>query len=504
MSPSALSNGSSAETGAAIPRGRRSADIVVPALFVVSLALALVAALLGPSVSETPIAHGGAAPPYFFDAHPSPWLVTALLAGCFAVGAAMLLVALRALRSGWEPNVRRIVAMGAIGTVAFLLVPTIGSSDFTNYSSYGHTANRGLDEYVVTPIEASKLGVPTAEAVEPPWQSTISVYGPLAVKVEQLAAWLGGPSLRRTAWWLSLIHCLAYLGTGALLLGMAPTDSYRRRSAILWCANPLMIYELVGGSHVDSLLMLVAIGALALLRRSRFAAGAVVGLGLAMKVTAALTGAAMAWVDRRSPRRLLALAAGAGVVTAAFYLTASPHVLDQTRRAGKFVSPATPWWFFIHRLNSIMSHDAAHVVTTVGVIILTVVLARAIFRIVPPQTDDTGAAVRTTMAYSVAWLMGAPYLLPWYDALGWATLPLVDESPLDELFVLHTTVLAFAFLPGRDLPRSGAFESVITGLHSYLSPVVLAGLAVALILAGRRRIGAAADPVTAPAGTVGE
>ena len=73
----------------------------------------------------------------------------------------------------------------------------------------------------------------------------------------------------------------------------------------------------------------------------------------------------MAWADRTSPRRLAALAAGAGATAGAFYLTAGPHVLDQARRASRFVSPATPWRPITNLLDATIGWGASRGIVAV-------------------------------------------------------------------------------------------------------------------------------------------
>jgi hypothetical protein len=54
--------------------------------------------------------------------------------------------------------------------------------------------------------------------------------------------------------------------------------------------------------------------------------------------------------------------------------------------------------------------------------------------------------------------------------------------------VVHTAVLAVAFLPGRNLPLGGVLDGVHLVLHSGLSPLVLAVLVVVTVrLALRHR-----------------
>jgi hypothetical protein len=303
---------------------------VVIALFVASIGLCVLVGFLGASTAVPPLRTEGLLPPYSITALPSQWIVLAMLLLALGLGVLQVLIGLRAMRRGWRPPLRKLAVIGALGAAAFVLVPPMGSADYTNYSAYGHIQNSGLDAYSVTPVQATQLSIPTAAAVERPWTKTPSVYGPASVRLEQFAAWIGGPSLTRTSLIFTLIHCLAFVATGAILIGLAKTERGKARAVVMWMANPLMIYQLVASSHVDAIVVLLIVAGFALLRRSRFAAGFLVGVGIATKVNAALAGLGMAWADRRSPRRLVALACGALLAVVGLYATVSSHSLDQT------------------------------------------------------------------------------------------------------------------------------------------------------------------------------
>ncbi len=479
--------------------GRIHSDRTLGALFAVSIGLMLLVAGLGPSAAEPPLrtSHGG--PPYFVKAHMPAWAVSLLLLVAFLAAGAMVAVALLRLRQGWTPRLRTIVAAGVIGASCFVLVPTIGSADYTNYSAYGHIENRGLDAYSIKPTQAARLGVPTAAAVEPPWQGTRSVYGPVSVRIEQVTAWLGGNSLRRTAFWLTVLHLLAFLATGWMLLASTRSETTRRRIALLWLANPLVIYQLVAGSHVDAIVVMLVVAALVVIRRSRVLAGAFVGLAVATKVNAALVGAAMAWLDRRSVRRLAALAIGAAATIGGFYLTISSHSLDQTRRASKFVSSSTPWWIVVGPLRSLLGKAHEQTAMTIAVLAVSVLVGTWLWRLVPGKEGDHRTRVASlSLVYVLAWLLAAPYLLPWYDTLAWGIVVLVAASTLDWLLLAHTTMLAIATLPGRDLKFHGGTAALIFALHTVISPLVLLGLMVWTYRAARR----AKRQPDAPDGTI--
>jgi hypothetical protein len=452
-------------------------------LFVTSIVCLLAVGFLGTSASEPPLQHSGLLPPYFVRVGPSPWLVMSLLLVAVLSGSLLLVVAIRAIRRGWDVPVRRVALMGALGAIAMLLCPPFGSADYTNYSAYGHIQNRGLDAYVVTPIQAAKLGVPTASAVEKPWKGTQSVYGPASVRIEQGVAAVAGPSLARSSLLFSLLHCLAFIGTGLILIRMASAGRNAGRAAVLWMANPLMIAELVAGSHVDAIVVFLIVAGFAVLRRSRFLAGLLVGIGVATKVNAVLAGLGMAWADRRSPKKLVALALGGLVAVGGLYLTISSHSLDQTRRASKFVSSSTPWWPFSTLLRHVVGMGRSPLIISAGVLVLAVFLGKAVLRLVPERDDEVGRAARSSYVYTIAWLFAAPYLLPWYDSMAWGTAPLVEDSPVDMLLVAHTTLLALAALPGRVLDYPPVFNGFVVALHSVIAPI---GLLVIIVVTLRR------------------
>ena len=121
--------------------------------------------------------------------------------------------------------------------------------------------------------------------------------------------------------------------------------SGRRRAALLWMLNPLMLFELVSGAHIDCLVTLFAV------------AGVVAGVALAAR------GRASCWVVRprsscrrwrswpvwsgpraRSLARHRRPGVGAASVTLALaYSTVSVHALGRSLQAGKLASWATPW-----------------------------------------------------------------------------------------------------------------------------------------------------------------
>jgi hypothetical protein len=92
-------------------------------------------------------------------------------------------------------------------------------------------------------------------------------------------------------------------------------------------------------------------------------------------------------------------------------------------------------------------------------------------------------------ALVLAWLVAWPYVLPWYDALAWALLPLLPASGFDWALLARTTALGFGYLPARSAgitipPGLRWMEPVI---RSAVTPVVLAAVAAFLIFVTLRR-----------------
>jgi hypothetical protein len=131
------------------------------------------AAVAGPSVVSHELAGGGWLPPYSIAAHPSAWLVVALLWCATIAGAAGTWLALRAVGSGWSPRPRHLLAAAAVATVAFALVPPVNSDDVYSYAAYGRIAATGRNPYTTTPNDLGND--PVGRAVTPPWQDTPTV-----------------------------------------------------------------------------------------------------------------------------------------------------------------------------------------------------------------------------------------------------------------------------------------------------------------------------------------
>jgi hypothetical protein len=429
-----------------------------------------------------PVRPGHGFPPYAGTAHPSAGLVTGLLVAAVGTGSAGVLLGWLALRRGWRPPIRRLVIAGCLVAGAMTLLPHIGSADPESYAAYGHEAAIGIDPYAADPSALTAPGDPYGGIVEPPWQHTSSVYGPLATLEQDVAARIAGDHPRTAVWLLDLVGGLAFIGTTLLLLRLVDGEASRARVAVLWAANPLLLWQLVAGAHIDTLEIALAVGALVALRRSTLLAGLLIGCAIVVKLPAALVAAGVAWTLRAAPRRLATFVVSGAVVVIGAYAAAGSHSLDQARSASRFVSRATPWrplaTLLDHAWGRSTSREFIGVCAFAIGVGIVVLLARA-----RPDVMRASPAAVLVLAY----VLVTPYALPWYDGLAWALLVPLAVSWLDLVLLAHTAVLSLAYIPGRDVPLPTAVDDVTSALRDVVAPVVL-GLLVALVcvLAGRR------------------
>lgn len=466
----------SAPSDVAAPSVHRSLPVLGWAALGVAAACLLTTAVLGPSAAEPLLGAGdtGTTPPWHAEAAPPAGMVSLLLAVAVVVGA----IAVALVISGrWRPRPARLLVVGGLVAAALALVPPVGSADPLSYASYGRMVVTGHDPYTTTPAELAPTDR-VAAAVELPWQHEPSVYGPLATAEQSLAAAVAGEDAARIVLVLDLLGLLAFLGAGWALLRAAGTEQGRLRAAALWTANPLLWLQVVAGGHLDVVLAAAAVSAVLVARRRQVAGAALTGVAALIKPTGGLVWFAVAWPSRRDPRRLAVLAAVTAAVVVAGYAFTGTGALHQLARAGRRVSRATPWRPILdwtHAPRGLIG--ALALLLAIG---LAVLLAR-------DRLGTTPALV--AVAATTAYVLAAPYALPWYDALAWVMLPLIVASWRDWLLLAHTTVLSLAYLPGRDAVQlHGSLHAVTSGMRSVAAPIALTLLVVVVALRARRAV----------------
>ncbi|WP_196439276.1 hypothetical protein [Planomonospora sp. ID67723] len=487
----------------------------------VSVALTVLIGLLGPSAMVPALAGPSWQPPYSLDAEPDAHLVIAMAAVAILLGGAGLGAA---LRSRWRPDPRWSLAAGSAAAAVLAFLPPSGSADHLNYAAYGRLAVLGHDPYTVAP--AGIPGDPVVGAVEE-WAGATSVYGPVATAVQALASLAGGDSVRLTVFAMALFNAAAFIATALLIHRFTAGDrALQCRAALLWAANPLMIYHLSAGMHVDTMAVACMVAALAALGaarlgpgpdtasaagaenhpsgpktrpggpwRSLVASGLLLGAGIGVKLNAGLVALGPAWELRRSPGRLAVVAGTATATVAAVYGIAGPHVLDQVGEASRKVSLGTPWQLVKRGLQALLGDGAYTVWIQLGSMVLLATLAWLLLRALPADGSrgpvppagrpgasalSAGRAPAVAAVVVVAWLFAAPYALPWYDGLAFALLALASWPALELFMVARVTILSLGYLPAREALRPEDLLWLKTAVRQEAVPWSLLALTVAL------------------------
>lgn len=355
---------------------------------------------------------------------------------------------------GWSPSPRR-VFWTAAGAIAFLVnITPVGSGDVASYAAYGRIAALGYSPYTFTPIMLpGGANNPYTKIVSPQWQATPSVYGPVATWTHLLAASIGGTRPWLTIWVLMVMAGAAFLGTGYVLLRTAENPV---RAVLLWVANPLLIFELVMGGHLDGLLAFVAIVAIVVSRRCTrpwhdLIVGLIVGVAGGIKVNAAFVALAIAipLIHDRAWSRLARIAAVAALTTFCLYVFSYGLVaLGKAFTDSKLVISPTPW-----RLVQVLvrhfygSHAEATVTSAFGFIWppLMLLLAWYLYNRLSP---DVPTVVAATCALTFAFMVVSPWQLPWYSSIAWVTLALLPRNSLTRWLTIATGALALLHFNG--------------------------------------------------------
>lgn len=457
----------------------------------VGLALTFVTGLLGTSAVQAPIP--GPGPPFTVSADPSAWFVIAMQSLALGCGAAGLAAAGVAARRGWSPSPRRLLLAGALAAAALVCVPPAGTADPHAYASYGRILVLGADPYVAAPEDFPDD--PVASAAKPPWTEEPSPYGPLATAEQALVSWLAGDSLGLTIFLLSVANAVAFLGTGLILHRLAGGDRARQvRAALLWTLNPLLLYELVAGAHLDALGLLAAVAAVALVGRSALASGALVGVAATIKAPLAIVGGGLLWGARKGLRSRVRewapVVAGAGAVAVGTYAVAGLDALRQLGQTSGYISLATPWHLVEGPLIEWLGDDVGRGVIQ-GLAYCSLVALTVLFCYRLPQDpggQPADRAARISLAFGLAWLLAAPYVLPWYDALAWAFIAVLPWSRFDWLLLARTTLLAIPYVASLPARLPAGMEWFVTVVRAEIAPVLMLALTAAFVYAAARRV----------------
>jgi hypothetical protein len=386
--------------------------------------------------------------PHLPDAVANGTLYLSIALSC--LGLAMMLWA---NSRGWNPSPRRVFLTAAAAIAVLVNITPVGSSDAASYAAYGRIAALGHDPYTFTP--SSLPGGPDnpyTALVSPQWRGTPSVYGPVATWMHLLAALIGGSKPWATIWVLMIMVGAAFLAAGYVLLRTAANPV---RAVLIWVANPLLITDLVLGGHLDAFVALAAIGAIVLSRRCSTAwhdlvVGLLVGVAGGIKVTAGIVGLGIAipLLHDRAWSRLVRTGCVAALTTLGlYYFSYGFAALKPLGKASTMViSPSL--WRLVEGVGHLIGPGAtAFVSTLIGFSWPPLMLALAWY-LYNRLSPDVPTVVAATCALTFAWVIAAPWSLPWYASIAWVTLALLPRNSLTRWLTLATGTLALVHFNG--------------------------------------------------------
>ncbi len=406
--------------------------------------------------------------------------VTVVLVVAAVFGAVAIIAGLRAVRAPFLTP-RQVLLSTVAAVLLFTVLPPLGSADHLSYLAYGRIAAAGDDPYVEDPGLWRDGLDPVAGEIQPPWQHTTSVYGPVSTAAQALVAWAGDGSLRLTVWFWQILCGLAFLAVALTLDRLTRGDAQARaRTWVLWTLNPLLLGQVVLGGHLDVISVAFAIGALALAARRPVLAGVLIGAAVGSKITFGLFALAILWGLRTRPLPELArhvgvmALAGLAVLVPA-HLWSGWHTYDQLRQASKQVSLATPWRLVTNQLDPIFGSVVRDVVgptaMALGAVLVVLLLRRLREHPTGVSGDpETASMVRAAFALTTGWLLMTPYSLPWYDSMVWAPLALLAPTLLDGALLARLFVLVLAYVPGRVIEMSVQVEEITLGFRKSVAP----------------------------------
>jgi hypothetical protein len=371
--------------------------------------------------------------------------------GLCCVGLAMMLWA---NSRGWSPNPRRVFLAAATAVAVLVNITPVGSADIASYAAYGRIAALGYNPYTFKPsMLPGGPNNPYTTLVSFQWRGTPSVYGPVATWTHLLAALIGGPKPWLTIWVLMTMVGAAFLATGYVLLRTAANPV---RATLLWVANPLLILELVMGGHLDALLALAVISAIVLSRRAvrirdDVVVGVVVGIAGGIKVNAAFValGIAIPLIHDRAWGRLVRTGVATGLTTfCLYYFSYGLSALEPMRAASTLVITPSPWRLAQVTIQHYVGWPAERTATSAFGFIWPVLLLLLAWYLYNRLSPDVPTVVAACCALTFAWIVVAPWVLPWYSSIAWVTLALLPRNGLTSWLAIATEILGLLHFNG--------------------------------------------------------
>jgi hypothetical protein len=259
------------------------------------------------------------------------------------------------------------------------------------------------------------------------------------------------------------------------------------RAHVLWSANPLMLWLIVAGGHIDGVAIAFGLAGVAVLRAPRpgtdpglgraVLAGLLIGAAIAVKSPYALFALAAAWALRRHLASLAALAVGGLIALAPAYLVSGRAAVTALVNRGSEVTWDNLYQICL-RAVGITNPVPAHLVT-IATVLCVAVAVLAWLRL--PSRVPSLPAVTPALALSLAWTFMWPFQRPWYDVMIIALLVLYPASRLDWVVLIRLCFAGITYMDAIGLPTASRLYHLQEFEGHWITATVRLVTAVALI-----------------------
>ena len=334
----------------------------------------------------------------------------------------VLVVALILLSVAWlavayvlyaRPHLGRWVTRAACLWVApFALGAPFQSRDVYAYVAQGALLRRGIDPYTRGP---SALGAHDLllQAVDPRWRSVGSPYGPVALRLAEAAAAVGGQGVGSVVA-LRVLAVLSVLGVVVLRRREAPPG---RADLVTWLSlSPLVLVQLISAVHWEAEIALLLVTAIVLARRGHLVGSVLLALlACEVKASAAVVVAVLAVQALRhrglaSVLPLLGSVVLAGLAAVALYRSDPWGWLPNLAGTAGTWSPFAPSTTLYLVLSHLQPEQDLLTLCRALAAAAAVTAAALVLR-----TEDADLAARAGLL-SLAAVAALPTVWPWYVA----------------------------------------------------------------------------------------
>jgi alpha-1,6-mannosyltransferase len=427
------------------------------------LAGSIVVALAGPHLAGGPVR-------WWFD----PSLGSAVFyAGIVALSVAWLALGRLAITT------TQLRIVGAAWCLPLLLTAPLFSQDAYSYLAQGTLVHLGIDPYTHSPAALAGAGqAHVLGAVDPFWRHTTAPYGPLFLGIVSVIVSIAGSHLIAGVLLIRLLDAAGLVLLAVFAPRLARALGADPARATWWVLlSPLVLLELVAGTHNDLLMIgLVVAGVTFAIERRLLVGIALCALAATIKLpaAAAIPFILVAWGDRRT--WVSGVVVTAVVVLAVSVITGlglgwiSSGVFSTPEKVRLAITPATALGWTVAQVVPIGAHGLESALGVVAFGLSLVLGAVLLWR------SRRGDMVRNLGIALIAVAICGPAAWPWY--LTWGLVLLAACPGIQDSRALALSVVAAVFVVKADGVLAFPLHTAPVFVVLYIAAAVTAVLVV--------------------------